>query len=453
MNHERILVIDDESSIRSSLQGILEDESYDVRTVETGEEGLAELRSRPFGLVLLDIWLPEMNGLDVLRQIRLLEEPPKVVIISGHGTVETAVKATKLGAFDFLEKPLSLDKVVVTVKNALRQRKLEEENVQLRERIKARHYLVGKSAPIRKLRGEIRKAAPTNGRVLISGENGTGKELTARLIHQFSLRKDKRFVEINCAAIPDDLIESELFGAVKGHGVHALKDKRGKLLVADGGTLFLDEIGEMSLKTQAKLVKAVIEQRFEPLGSGETVRFDARLIAATSRNPKDLIAKGKFREDLFFKLNVIPLPIPPLRERPEDIPLLIHYYLKLYSLEYGKKPKRMHPEARKAFVNYAWPGNVSELMNVIERFVILVEDEEIGVDHLNLLVETREQEHLLGRPPFPSLIQASRQFERKYLHRTLVRNNWDLARTAAELEIPPEALKDKIKTYRITFVD
>lgn len=453
MSQDRILVIDDESSIRSSLQGILEDETYAVQTVGTGEEGLALLKTRAFGLVLLDIWLPEMNGIDVLRQIRLLDEPPKVVVISGHGTVETAVKATKLGAFDFLEKPLSLDKVVLTVKNALRQRKLEEENVQLRERVKARYHLVGKSAPIQKLRKEIRKAAPTNGRVLISGENGTGKELTARLIHQHSRRKDKRFIEINCAAIPDDLIESELFGAVKGHSAHTPKDKRGKLLLADGGTMFLDEIGEMSLKTQAKLVKAVVEQRFEPVGSNETVLFDTRLIAATSKNPKDLIAKGKFREDLFFKLNVIPMPIPPLRERPEDIPLLIHYYLKIYSLEYGKKPKRMHPEARKAFVNYAWPGNVSELMNVIERFVIMVEDEEIGVSHLNLLVETREQEYLPGRPPFPSLQQAARQFERKYVHGTLIKNGWDLARTAAELEIQTDALKDKIKVHRITFLD
>jgi len=453
MSQDRILVIDDESSIRSSLQGILEDEAYDVQTVASGEDGLALLKTQRIGLVLLDIWLPEMNGIDVLRQIRLLEDPPKVVVISGHGTVETAVKATKLGAFDFLEKPLSLDKVVLTVKNALRQRRLEEENVQLRERIKGRYHLVGKSAPIRKLREEIRKVAPTNGRVLISGENGTGKELTARLIHQFSLRREKRFIELNCAAIPDDLIESELFGAVKGHSPHTPKDKRGKLLLADGGTMFLDEIGDMSLRTQAKLVKAVIEQRFEPLGLNESVAFDTRIIAATSKNPKDLIAKGRFREDLFFKLNVIPMLIPPLRERPEDIPLLIHYYLKSYSLEYGKKPKRMHPDAQKAFINYAWPGNVSELMNVIERFVIMVEDEEIGVGHLNLLVETREQETLPGRPPFPSLQQAARQFERKYIDGTLIKNGWGLPRTAAELEIPTEALKEKIKAHRITLLD
>jgi two-component system nitrogen regulation response regulator NtrX len=453
MNQDHILVIDDETSIRSSLQGILEDEGFSVQTARTGEDGLAVLKTQNFGLVLLDIWLPEMNGIDVLRQIRLLEEHPKVVVISGHGTVETAVKATKLGAFDFLEKPLSLEKVVLTVKNALRQYKLEQENIQLRERVKARYHLVGKSAPIQKLRAEVKKAAPTNGRVLIWGENGSGKELVAHLIHQLSKRKEKRFIEINCAAIPDDLIESELFGYLKGHTAHAAKDKRGKLLLADGGTLFLDEIGDMSLKTQAKLVKAVIEQKFEPLGSNDAVKFDARIIAATSKNPKDLISQGKFREDLFFKLNVIPMHIPPLRERTEDIPLLIHYFLKYYSLEYGKKPKTMTKEAQKAFLNYPWPGNVSELMNVIERFVIMVEDETIGVAHLNLLVETREQEQTPGLQPFPSLGQATRRFERKFILRTLLKNNWDVPKTAAELDMRPDALKDKIKDYQITFLD
>jgi len=453
MTQDRILVIDDEASIRSSLQGILEDEGYAVKTAETGEAGLALLKTQNFGLILLDIWLPEMSGLDVLKQIRTLEERPQVVVISGHGTIETAVRATKLGAFDFLEKPLSLDKVVLTVNNALRQHKLEEENILLRESLKARYHLVGKSASIQRLRNEIKKAAPTNGRIFISGENGTGKQLAARLIHQQSKRKDKRLVEINFAAIPDDLIESELFGHVKGHSAHALKDKKGKLLLADGGTLFLDEVGDMSLKTQAKLVKALDEQKFEPLGSNDTVTFDTRLIAATSKNPKDLILKGKFREDLFFKLNIIPMHIPPLRERPEDIPLLVRYFLKFYSLEYGKKPKTMNKEALAAFFNYAWPGNVSELMNVIERFVIMVEEEEIGIDHLSLLVETREHEQIPDRRPFPSLSQAAQIFERKFIHRALIKNGWDISRTAAELDLSPDALAAKIKAYEITFLD
>ena len=270
MNSDAILVIDDESSIRSSLRGILEDEGYEVALAESGEAGLTRLETGVFGLVLLDIWLPEMNGIDVLKRIGGLEDRPQVVVISGHGTVETAVQATKLGAFDFLEKPLSLDKVVLTVKNALRQHHLEEENVQLRERLQVRHHLVGKSAPIQRLRDEIRRIAPTDGRILISGESGTGKELTARLIHQQSLRREKRFVEINCAAIPDELIEHELFGSVMGHAPHAMKDKKGKLLLADGGTLFLDEIGEMSLQTQAKLVKALVAGEFEPLGASRT---------------------------------------------------------------------------------------------------------------------------------------------------------------------------------------
>jgi len=453
MIQDRILVIDDESSIRSSLQGILEDEGYAVQTAETGEDGLALLQTQNFGLVLLDIWLPEMSGIDVLKQIRTLEEHPQVVAISGHGTVETAVQATKLGAFDFLEKPLSLEKVVLTVKNALRQQKLEEENIQLRERLRARYHLVGKSAPLQKLRAEIKKAAPTNGRVLITGEHGTGKELVARLIHQQSRRRDKRFIEINCAAIPDDLIESDLFGFVRGHTAHAVKDKKGKLLLADGGTLFLDEIGEMHPRAQSKLVKTVIEGKFEPLGSTETVRFDTRIIAATSKNPKDLIVQGKFREDLFFKLNIIPMAIPPLRERKEDIGPLITYFLRYYCREYGKKPKTMNADALAAFLNYSWPGNVSELMNVIERFVIMIEEDEIGAGHLGLLVETREKDEIPGLSSARTIGRATELFERKFIHQALIANRWDTARTAAELGLAPAALKDKIKTLQIHFLD
>ncbi len=450
MNADSILVVDDESGIRASLQGILEDEGYEVTLADSGEAGLGRLESGNYGLVLLDIWLPGMSGIDVLKRIRTLEDRPQVVVISGHGTVETAVQATKLGAFDFLEKPLSLDKVVLTVKNALRQHQLEEENVQLRERFEARHTLVGKSEPIQRLREEISRVAPTHGRILISGEGGTGKELTARLIHQQSLRREKRFVEINCAAIPDEIIEHELFGSTKGHAPHALKDKKGKLLLADGGTLFLDEIGEMNVRTQAKLVRALIGGEFEPLGAPAAVPFDTRVIAATSRSPKDLVSRGKLKEDLFFKLNVIPLHIPPLRERPEDIPLLIAHYLGLYSAEYGKKPKTMGPEAQRAFLNYPWPGNVSELMNVIERFVIMVEDEEIGPQHLNLLVETREQ---VGRPAGRTLGQAAQAFERRYIQQVLVRNAWDADKAAAELGIAAGDLAEKIRSHQIRLLD
>jgi len=450
MNTEPILVVDDEASIRSSLRGVLEDEGYRVRTAATGEEALAEMRKADYALVLLDIWLPAMSGLDVLGEIQKLEERPAVVVISGHGTVEAAVRATKLGAFDFLEKPLTLDKVVVTVKNALRQFRLEEENVQLRERFQARFQLVGRSPALQRLRAEIHKVAPTNGRILITGENGTGKELIARLIHQQSRRGDKRFVEINCAAIPDDLIESELFGVLSGQGPSAVKDKKGKLLLADGGTLFLDEIGEMSLKTQSKLVRAIVNQKFEPVGAIEPVAFDARIIAASSRSLKDLIQQGKFKEDLFFKLNVIPLMIPPLRERTEDIPLLIAHYLNFYAKEYGKKPKTIHDDALAAFMDYSWPGNVSELMNVIERFVIMVEEAEIGPDHLALLVETREA---AGIPIDRPLVESLGQYERKVIHGALVRHAWNFERSAKALGLSVEALRAKVDAHRITLLD
>jgi len=453
MNKDKILVIDDEVSIRTSLQGILEDEGYIVKTTESGKEGLNILKKQNFDLILLDIWLPEMDGIEVLEKIKTMEENPQVVMISGHGTVETAVKAIKLGAFDFLEKPLSLENVVVTVKNALRQKKLEEENLQLRESVRSTYHLVGKSPSIQKLRNEIQTAAPTNGQVLIYGENGTGKELIARLIHQQSPRKDKRFIEVNCAAVPDDLIESELFGYLKGFSIHANKDKKGKLLLADRGTLFLDEIGDMSPKTQAKLVRVIEEQEFEPLGSTDPLAIDTRLIAATSKNLRELISKGKFREDLFFKLNVIPLTIPPLRERTEDIPLLIDYFLKYFSEEYGKKQKSMSKEAIKAFLNYSWPGNVSELMNVIERFVIMVEEEEIKASHLSLLVEAREIEHIPGLNNHRSLRRAKEQFERKFLHLALIRNNWDISKTASDIDMGINELHEKIKSLNITFID
>jgi two-component system nitrogen regulation response regulator NtrX len=452
MIEDKILIIDDERGIRSSLKGILEDEGYRITTANTGEDCLRLLERQNFDLILLDIWLPEMDGIEVLKKIKIMDENPQVVMISGHGTVETAVKATKLGAYDFLEKPLSLEKVVLTVKNALRQKKLEEENIQLRQKIKVNYHLIGKSPSIRKLRDEIKKAAPTNGAVLIYGESGTGKELVARLIHQESPRKNKRFVQINFAAIPEDLIESELFGHVKGALVNANKDKKGKLLLADGGTLFFDEISDMSLKSQAKAVRILKEQKFEPLGSNESITVDTRLIAATKRNIKTLIAKGKFREDLFFKLNVIPMVIPPLRERKDDIPLLIEHFLKYFSTEYGKKKKSMSKKAMAAFLNYSWPNNVSELINVIERFVIMVQDEEIKASHLSLLVESRESEHAPNFDKNRPLKQATQQFEKEYIHEALIRHDWDISETASDLKVNRGRLSEKIKKLGITFL-
>jgi len=452
MIKDKILIIDDESGIRSSLKGILEDEGYSIKTANTGEDCLKLLEWQNFDLILLDIWLPEMDGIEVLKKIKTIDENPQVVMISGHGTVETAVKATKLGAYDFLEKPLSLEKVVLTVKNALRQKRLEEENIQLRQKIKVKHHFIGKSPSIKKLRDEIKKAAPTNGGVLIYGESGTGKELVARLIHKESPRKNKRFVQINFAAIPEDLIESELFGHVKGALANANKDKKGKLQLADGGTLFFDEISDMSLKTQAKMIRIVKEQKFEPMGSNESITVDTRLIAATNKNIKNLIAKGKFREDLFLRLNVIPMVIPPLRDRKEDIPLLIENFLKYFSIEYGKKKKSMSKKAMAAFLNYSWPSNVSELINVIERFVIMVQDEEIKASHLSLLVEPRESKYATGFNKNRPLKQATKQFEKEYIHKALIRHNWDLSETASDLKVDRARLNEKIKKLGITFL-
>ena len=452
MINDRILVIDDESGIRSSLKGILEDEGYDVKTTDTGEKGLYMVKSERFDLVFLDIWLPEMNGIEALEIIKAAEENTQVVMITGHGSVEAAVKATKLGAYNFLEKPLTLEKVILTAKNALRQKRLEDENIQLREKLRAKYHMVGKSAAIQKLRQEIQKAAPTNGRILIVGENGTGKELIARLIHQQSQRKDKRFVQINAAAIPDELIESELFGHTKGAFPGADKDKRGKLLLADGGTLYLEEIGELSPRTQAKIVRFIEEGYFEPLGALEPVGADVRIIASTDKDLRRLITEKKFREDLFFSLNVIPMTIPPLRERKEDISLLINYFLKLFSIESGKKQKTMSEETIQAFMNYSWPGNISELLNVIERFIIMIKEDKIQASHLYLLVEPRESQFIQGLDESLSLEEAREHFDREYIHNTLLKNKWDLTKAARDLRVEKNTLEANIKRLGIQFL-
>jgi len=451
MIKDKILVIDDEAGIRSSLKGILEDEGFEVKTAERGEDGLSLIKRQNFDLILLDIWLPKMNGIELLQKIKKFEENVQVVMISGHGTIETAVKATKLGAYDFLEKPLSYEKVILTAKNALKQKKLEEENIQLRERIKPSYELVGKSPAIQKIKEKIKIVAPTDGRVLIYGENGTGKELIARLIHQYSPRKNNRFVEINTAAIPDELIESEFFGYVKEDLNHTLIDRKGKLLLADAGTLFLDNISEMSLKAQTELLRFIKRKRFQPLGTNESIAIDTRIIATSNKPLQELIAKGKFSEELFFKLNVIPLAVPPLRERKEDIPGLINYFLKYFCLESRKKQKKMNAEAMMAFLNYSWPGNVSELANVIERFVIMVSEVEIKASHIPLLVEPRESQHLSELDDNRTLKQARKIFEKEYIHNTLKKNNWNLSQTATDLNIDKSYLNKKIKALGIAF--
>lgn len=449
MNKEKILIIDDEAGIRSTLKGILEDEGFPVTTLETGEQGLNLLRKESFDLVLLDIWLPGISGLEVLEKIREIEETIQIIMITGHGSVESAVKATKLGAYDFLEKPLSLEKIILTVNNALRQKKLEEENIQLREKMRAEHPLVGESEAIRDLRKKIEAAASNKANVLIYGESGTGKELAARLIHKNSPRRNRRFVQINPAAIPEELIEAELFGHPQGNLSGSEINKKGKIYLADRGTLFLDEISELSLRMQAKLINVLEEGKLEIPGSSNPASVDMRLIATSTVNLRELVNQNKFREDLFFKLNIIPLAIPPLRERKEDIPLLINYFLKYFSIEFGKKEKKMSKEAMEAFLNYSWPGNVSELINVIERFVIMVQDDEIKASHLSLLVEPIETQFINGMERNIPLPKAIKAFEKSFIQRTLLNNNWKISKTAAALQIEEKTLEKKIEDLGI----
>ena len=338
-----ILIVDDERGIRESLAALLREEGYSVEALASGEECLKTLSERSFDLVLLDVWLPKIDGLETLEKISELDTPPMVVMVSGHANIETAVRATKLGAFDFLEKPLSLEKTVLAVKNALDYLRLESENRRLRAELEQRFQILGNSVPMKALRQQIALTAPTNGRVLIYGESGTGKELVARALHAQSPRSSQPFVELNCAAIPEELIESELFGHRKGSFTGASEDKLGKFQKADSGTLFLDEVGDMSLKTQSKVLRALEEQRVEPLGSNRTVRVDVRVIAATNKKLDEEIARNAFREDLFYRLNVIPFTVPALRERTEDIPILAAHFLNEFCRSYGKKPKELSP--------------------------------------------------------------------------------------------------------------
>ena len=443
-----ILVVDDERDIRESLRGILEEEGYHVLLAESGEAGLEQLKKKNCELVLLDIWLKGMDGLDALERIKQIENGPEVIMISGHGTIETAVKATKLGAFDFLEKPLSLEKTLILIKNALDAHRLRRENSEFKKQVQARSVIVGESIPIKALRQQISVMAPTNGRVLIYGESGTGKELVALAIHAHSLRKDNLFVEVNCAAIPEDWIESELFGHRKGALPGAAGDKEGKFEKADGGTLFLDEVGDMSLKTQSKVLRALDEQRFTRVGDDEPTTVDVRVIAATNKDLEEEISKGNFREDLFYRLNVIPFYVPPLRERKEDIPMLTTHFLKEFSAAYSRRPKEITADAVDTLMRYSWPGNVRELRNLIERVVIM-----------NPTVPKIERKHL---PPllsrqgpsrtgagFSTLHQARAAYERDYILKKLDENHGNVTRAAEVLGLERSHLYRKMKALGI----
>ena len=443
-----ILIVDDETGIRQSLKGVLEDEGYKVAVVESGEACLDTLRRRSFDVILLDIWLPGMDGLETLEKVREGEDAPEVIMISGHGTIETAVRATKLGAFDFVEKPLSLEKTLILVKNAAESKRLRGENRDLKKQLLAKSVIVGDSIPMKALRQQIGLMAPTNGRVLVYGESGTGKELVAHAIHAQSPRKEAMFVEVNCAAIPEDLIGSELFGHRKGSFSGASSDKDGKFQKANGGTLFLDEVGDMSLKTQSKVLRTLDEQRFTPVGGDDTITVDVRVIAATNKDLEEEISKGNFREDLFYRLNVIPFYVPPLRERKEDIPMLARYFLKEFSATYGRRPREITDDAIDALMRYSWPGNVRELRNVMERIVIMNPTAlKLDRKHLPPLVYRDGSRRPLGEAS--TLHQARAAYERDYILKKLDENHGNVSRTAEVLGLERSHLYRKMKSLGI----
>jgi two-component system nitrogen regulation response regulator NtrX len=449
MKATRILVVDDEPGIQQSLSGVLSDEGYQVRAVGSGEQCLETLAREASELVFLDVWLPGMDGMETLTRIQEipLAERPVVVMISGHGNIETAVKATKLGAFDFLEKPLSIQKLSIACKNALDHRRLLIENIRLRGDTDSKYRIIGDSVPMKALRQQMELMAATNGRVLIYGESGTGKELVAHAIHAMSHRSEESFVEVNCAAIPEELIESELFGHIKGSFTGAHENKIGKFRKADGGSLFLDEVGDMSLRTQAKVLRALEEQRFEAVGASEWTQVDVRVIAATNKTLEQEIERGNFREDLFYRLNVIPFHVPALRDRREDIPLLADYFLSEFTRAYGRKPKELTPAASALLQEYHWPGNVRELRNLIERIVILNPQVRIDARHIPLQAARRPAGDRGER--FGSLQEVREAVEREYILKKLEETNGNVTRTAELLGLERSNLYRKMKTLGI----
>ena len=443
-----VLIVDDEAGVRSALSGVLRDEGYHVDAVDSGEACLDRTSRAPYDVVVLDIWLPGIDGLATLERLRQRQVDAPVVMISGHGNIESAVRAIKLGAFDFVEKPLSLEKTVLVVGNAVRQRRLEAENRALRAHVDRRLAMVGESHVMAQLREQIAMAAPTNGRVLIYGENGTGKELVARSVHALSRRRGGPFVEVNCAAIPEELIESELFGHIKGAFTGALADRRGKFELADGGTLFLDEIGDMSLKTQAKVLRALQEQVVEPVGGATGVRVDVRVLAATNKDLPTEIRLGRFREDLYFRLNVIPIFVPPLRDRAEDIPLLAEHFMTELARESGRRPKRFDAAAAAGLRSYRWPGNVRELRNVVERLLIMVNGDTITLSNVSFL-DGAAVGPLEARGELAPLHQARDEFERDYILKALALQQGNISRTAEVLGVERSNLYRKMRGFGI----
>lgn len=450
---QSILIVDDEQSIRKSLTGILQDEGFSPSSTASGEAAIEKISQEKPDLILLDIWMPGMDGMETLSRIRDMYPDQLVVMMSGHGTIETAVKATKLGAYDFIEKPLSLEKVLLCIQNAVKVSQLVEENRELKERFGEEHEMIGNSKPIKELKQQIKIAAPTSGWILITGENGTGKELVARAIHKNSRREEKPFVEVNCAAIPEELIESELFGHEKGSFTGATTQRRGKFDQAHMGTLFLDEIGDMSLKTQAKVLRILQERKFERVGGNKTIEVDVRVIAATNKDLEKEISNGNFREDLYYRLNVIPFHVPPLRDRKADIPLLVNHFLEYFCSKESREIKVLDDEAMQAIKSYLWPGNVRELKNLIERLAIMSPGNTITRSQLPQAVCDRSQpalnEQTAACLTAENFRMAKEEFEKEYLIQKLTENEWNISRTAEAIQIERSNLHRKIKAYGI----
>jgi len=444
----QILIVDDERGIRDSLSAVLKDEGFAVAICKSGEECLELARDGNYSCILLDIWLGDgIDGLETLQKLKEECIDAAVVMISGHGNIETAVRSTKLGAFDFIEKPLSLERTIVTIKNAVRQRELELANLLLQEELAGQYVMVGESVAMRALRKQISIVAPTDGRVLISGESGTGKELVARAIHAQSKRRNEPFVEINSAAIPEELVESELFGHAKGAFSGATRAKKGKFEIANGATIFLDEIGDMSPRVQAKMLRVLEEQRFEPVGSNTPLNVDVRVISATNKPLDSLIDNGNFRSDLFYRLNVIPFQVPPLRERSEDIPLLVDHFNQRFSNDYGKKPKVFSEAAIEDLQTHYWVGNVRELKNIVERIVIMSSKEAIGVNDLPQLENSAEPSAVSFR--FPSFKDATDAYQREFIQHKLAQFDGNVAKAAEDMGVDRSHLYRRMRNLGI----
>jgi len=445
----RILVVDDETAIREAIRMTLEYEGYRVDEARSGQDGLDKAGRTAYDAILLDIKMPVLDGIEVLENLKTQRVAAPVIMVSGHGDVSTAVECTKRGAFDFLEKPLNRDKLLLAVRNAVRQQKLEEENIELRDRVERDYQIVGESAAMKELRAQIELAAPTKATVLIQGESGTGKELVAREIHRRSSRANGPFVQVNCAAIPEELIESELFGHEKGSFTGAVRKQTGKFVAADGGTIFLDEIGDMSLRTQAKVLRVLQEGEVEPVGAATVVKVEVRVIAATNKDLTEEIRGGRFREDLFYRLNVIPIRTPPLRERKEDIPLLAQHFAKVFSQEYNKHEKKFSPAALKALQDAAWRGNVRELRNMIERLVIMIPPDTIDIGDLPAEFFRAATEIISSSMRLNTLQEFKDEAEKAFIVAKLREHGWNVSKTAEAIDTPRSNLYKKIEQYAI----